>query len=138
MNELRLDLDGGRSHFLPGDQVTGRALWRFDEAPESVVLRLFWHTSGKGTEDVVIVGERRFDAPGGIGEREFDVRLPLGPYSFSGTLISLAWSLELVALPVGATARVDILVGPTPIEVRLPDLNRAPMGSVMRFRPSTK
>jgi hypothetical protein len=130
---LRIDLDGNRSHFLPGDDVAGRVVWRLTEPAEALELRLFWHTSGKGTEDVVIARTHRFDAPRTDGEREFSFRLPAGPYSFSGALITLAWSLELVALPGEATERVDIVVAPTPVEVRLESLGRPPMSEFIRI-----
>jgi len=135
VSELRIDLDGNRSHFLPGDDVAGRVVWRLTEPSEALELRLFWHTSGKGTEDVVIARSHRFDAPGTYGEQEFRFRLPAGPYSFSGTLITLAWSLELVSLPGEGTERVDIVVAPTPVEVRLQSLGRPPKSEIIRIGP---
>lgn len=133
MSTLRLDLDGERRWFLPGDELAGRAVWRLDGDPAAIEVRLFWHTSGKGTEDVEVVENHRIDAPGLAGESDFGFRLPLGPYSFSGSLITLSWALELVALPSGETERVDLVVGPTPVEVRLEGLDREPLGSAIRF-----
>ena len=128
MRSLRIDLDGDRRWFLPGDEISGRAVWRLDDEPDEVELRLFWHTGGKGTGDVEIVAQRRFEGAGASSERAFSFRLPLGPYSFSGSLITLAWSLELVVLPGEATERVDLIVAPTPVEVRLTGLGRPPAG----------
>ncbi|MEE4273279.1 MAG: hypothetical protein V2I67_16515 [Thermoanaerobaculales bacterium] len=133
MNELRIDLDGNRSHFLPGDDVGGGIVWRLSEPAEALELRLFWHTSGKGTEDVGIVRVHRVDDPGAFGEQEFSFRLPAGPYAFSGALITLAWSIELVTLPGKATERVDITVAPTPVEVRLQSLGRPPKGGIIKI-----
>jgi hypothetical protein len=128
VSELRIDLDDDRRWFLPGDTVSGRAVWRLDEEPAAVELRLFWHTAGKGTGDVEIVDHVRTEAAGAAGERGFSFGLPVGPYSFSGSLITLAWALELVVLPDGRTERVDLVVAPTPIEVRLVGLGREPGG----------
>ena len=128
MTTLRIDIDDNRRWFLPGDTVSGRAVWHLDEPGDAIELSLFWHTSGKGTEDVEIVESLRFDGDGTRGDRGFSFRLPLGPYSFSGTLITLAWGLELVSLPDGAVDRVDLVVAPTPVEVELSGLDRAPMG----------
>lgn len=47
------------------------------------------------------------------------MRLPADPYSFSGTLISLVWALEVVAEPGGAAGRIDVVVSPTGNEIRL-------------------
>lgn len=128
MTTLRIELDDDRRWFLPGDAVSGRAVWRLETAPQAIELRLFWHTTGKGTEDVEITDSVRIEAVGAVGEREFSLRLPLGPYSFSGSLITLAWAMELVAVPGGQTERVDLVVAPTPVEVRLTGLGREPKG----------
>jgi hypothetical protein len=125
---MRIDLDDDRHWYLPGDTLSGRVIWRLDAPADSVELRLFWHTAGKGTEDVEIVDSVHAEAADLIGERAFSFRLPLGPYSFSGTLISLAWALELVAFPSGDTERVDLVVAPTPVEVHLTGLGREPEG----------
>jgi len=128
MTTLRIELDDDRRWYLPGDTVSGRAVWRLDEPADAVELRLFWHTVGKGTEDVEIIDSVRTEAAETAGERGFAFRLPAGPYSFSGTLITLAWALELVVLPAGDTERVDLVVAPTPVEVRLTGLDREPSG----------
>lgn len=119
MNELTLGLDDGSPWVRPGGTVSGTASWRHEEDPDAIELRLFWYTRGKGTEDLEIVDSRRIEAPGPAGSRRFRFQLPEGPYSFSGTLITLAWALELVVLPGEATERVDLVVAPTPVEVDL-------------------
>jgi len=126
MRELRIEIDGDRRWFLPGERVTGRAVWRLDDPADAMDLRLFWYTSGKGTEDVKIVDEVNDRTPGTHGEIGFSFDLPLGPYSFSGSLITLAWALELVASPGGDTERVDLVIAPTAVEVRLEGLGRVP------------
>ncbi len=135
MTTMRIDLEDDRRWYLPGDEVSGRVGWAMDSEPETVELRLFWHTSGKGTEDVEIVNDLRIEAPGSNGERGFSFRLPLGPYSFSGSLITLAWALELVVLPSGETERLDLIVSPIPAEVQLESLGREPAGFTLRFGP---
>jgi hypothetical protein len=138
---LRIDLEDDRRWFLPGDAVSGRVAWHLDRAPDAIELRLFWHTQGKGTEDVELIDQLCIEAPGGDGERVFAFRLPSGPYSFSGALITLSWALELVALPDGELERVDLVVAPTPVELRLVSLGRDPRGYSVSFgrrRGSTK
>lgn len=139
MITLRIDLDDDRRWFLPGDTVTGKAVWRLAEPADAVELRLFWHTSGKGTEDVEIIDSLRTEAHGAAGERAFSFPLPLEPYSFSGSLITLSWALELVVLPDGQTERVELVVAPTPVEVRLTGLGREPLDHTFSLgsRPKT-
>lgn len=138
MSEMRLDLDDERRWFLPGDTISGRAVWRLESPPEAIEIRLFWHTSGKGTEDVEIVDAVRFDGGGADGDRPFSVTLPLGPYSFSGSLITLSWALELVRLPGGDAERVALVVAPTPVEVRLESIGRPPLGSSIQIGGSDR
>lgn len=119
MSWLRLELAGGRTAYTPGDEMAGTASWHMDGLTESVVLRLFWYTEGKGDRDVGVAEELRFDPPSPEDRRELRFTLPEGPYSFSGKLISLIWALELVVEPGEHTERQEIVLSPTGEEVRL-------------------
>ena len=106
---LTLQTTDGGTWFKPGELIEGRASWHFDEDVDAVEVRLFWYTTGKGTQDIGVVRGLRTDAPDPSGNRDFSIRVPEGPYSFSGKLITLAWAIELVALPGGETERLDLL-----------------------------
>lgn len=136
MISMRIELDDDRRWYLPGENVSGRIVWNL--IADAVELRLFWHTSGKGTEDVEIIDDLRVDAAGTSGERDFSFRLPLGPYSFSGSLITLAWALELMAFPGGEIERVELVVAPTPVELRLETLDREPLGHTFNLNLGPK
>ena len=103
--------------FKPGGLIEGLAEWHLDGEVDAIEVRLFWYTNGKGTQDVGIVRVLRTDSPNTSGHKQFSIRAPEGPYSFSGKLITLAWAIELVALPSGETERLDLLIGPQPVEV---------------------
>jgi hypothetical protein len=118
---LTLHTDEGRTWFRPGEVIRGEASWQLEEEAEAVEIRLFWYTSGKGTRDVEVVDSLRTASAGPSGARSFSLRAPDGPYSFSGTLITLAWAIELVVDPGGATERLDLVIGPRPVEVELPE-----------------
>jgi hypothetical protein len=116
--QIRLDADG--PWFQPGSSIVGEVRWRgLDADVEALDLRLFWYTEGKGTQDVGLATSRRIARPGSSGSRRFALAVPEGPYSFSGRLITLAWALELVALPGRESVREDLLIGPRPVEVDL-------------------
>ena len=119
MSELKILLRDEQTSFRPGETVEGVAGWRLDGLPDSVELRLFWFTRGKGTEDVSVVNLVRFDSPGLEEGRRFTFTLPLEPYSFSGQLVSLIWALELVVEPGEQSARVEIVVSPSGREILL-------------------
>jgi hypothetical protein len=116
---LRLETGDGRTAFRPGDTIEGRAEWTLDSPPESLALRLFWYTQGKGTVDAGIVDTVRLENPSRSGERSFSFVLPDSPYTFSGRLISLLWAVEIVVLPSKEVHRLNFVLSPTGEEIDL-------------------
>jgi hypothetical protein len=119
MSELRIDLAGGRTAYKPGEPLSGRVAWRVGDQPESAELRLFWYTSGKGTQDVGVVNTMTFASPRTDDHRDFTIPLPREPYSFSGKLISLTWAIELIVEPGGHVDRQEIVLSASGEEVVL-------------------
>lgn len=96
MSPLNIEIQDNQGVFEPGEIIQGRVSWHGEKQPKKAQLRLFWHTQGKGTEDLEVVQEISFDSPKQQDNRAFTMTLPMTPYSFSGKLISLIWGLELV------------------------------------------
>jgi hypothetical protein len=119
MSTLRIDIDGGQHGYKPGETIRGRAVWQVDKEPQSAELRLFWYTSGKGTQDVGNVDAVTFPTPQMNDDRTFSIALPRFPYSFSGKLISLVWALELIVEPGSNVARQVIVMTASGREVVL-------------------
>jgi hypothetical protein len=119
MSDLRIELAGGRTGFRPGEALSGRVAWRVDGEPASAELRVFWYTSGKGTQDVGIVQTMTLAAPRPEDQRDFTLALPREPYSFSGKLISLIWAIELIVEPGAHVHRQEFVLSPTGREVVL-------------------
>jgi hypothetical protein len=116
---LQIDIEGGKRSFLPGDTLAGRTSWSVDGDPRSAELRLFWYTSGKGTQNVGVVQTLPFGAPQRSDRRDFRIMLPQEPYSCSGTLVSIIWALELIVEPDTETERVEFTMAPGGTEVML-------------------
>jgi hypothetical protein len=116
---ILVETHDGTISFRPGDTVEGTVRWQLPEPPESIELRLFWSTEGKGDQDLAVVETIPFDNPGAQDRRTFRVRLPAGPYSFSGKLITLSWALEAVAQPREEAGNLGFVVSPTGEEIRL-------------------
>lgn len=112
MNEIAASLTGDRTTYRAGERVEGRALWVLREAPEAVEVRLFWRTSGKGDDELGVVDVHRIDVPAAAGEDTFALQLPTRPWTWHGKLVSLDWSLEVVALPDEDVFRIDLEVLP--------------------------
>jgi hypothetical protein len=119
MDELKIELRDSKSVYPPGGMVRGGVRWNLQSNPESLELSLLWYTSGKGTQDAGVVETLKWETPGASGSKDFSFVLPSGPYSFSGTLISLIWALELTVFPGSQTRRVELIVSPTGDEILL-------------------
>ena len=107
-----ISLKFDNAQFTPGDDIEGEVRWDSDQPVQSAVIRLFWYTEGKGTQDVEIVAEQAYDAPALSDHRSFQFTAPASPYSFDGTLISLTWALEFVIQPGSQTVRQPIFLSP--------------------------
>jgi hypothetical protein len=119
MSTLRIDISGDRRGYKSGETIGGRVTWQVDAPPQSAELRLFWYTSGKGTQDVENVGSVVFQTPQVNDERSFSLALPRQPYSFSGKLISLVWALELIVEPGSNVERQEFVMSASGTEVVL-------------------
>jgi hypothetical protein len=119
MNTLNIQFEQNKTSFRPGDVVAGTAGWQLEDQPRKVELCLLWYTQGKGDEDAGLVETMTFPQPGLSDQRSFRFNLPNGPYSFSGSLISLTWALELSVQPSNSCERKEITVSPTGNEILL-------------------
>ena len=126
MSTIKVQLDGDRTHFYPGEQLTGRGAWHLEEAPEAVEVRLLWHTSGKGTRDTNVVESIELQGEGVWGDDTFSIPIPDGPYSFSGKLVTLNWAIEIVAEPSNESFAIELTVGPQEGEIDLYAIGNAP------------
>lgn len=116
---ITVETRDGATAFAPEEEVEGTVSWHFDRPAKSVELRLLWYTEGKGDQDSQIAATVPFASPGENEVRPFRVRLPAGPFSFSGQLISLVWALEAVAEPGDRAERLPITVSPARREIVL-------------------
>ena len=98
--------------YLPGETLVGAAGWSLSKAPKSAEVRLFWHTHGKGTQDVCVVATVPLANPASQEVRSFEIALPTGPWSVDGRLVSLVWGLELVLEPGGRNVRRELVIAP--------------------------
>ena len=69
-------------------------------------------TSGKGDDELGVVAVHRVDLPDAAGDESFALELPTRPWTWHGKLVSLDWSIEVVALPDEDVFRIDLEVLP--------------------------
>lgn len=111
-----------RTAFRPGDEIAGTARWQSAEPPKHVEISLCWSTRGKGTQDTGATATVVVENPTAHGEHAFRFTAPAEPHSFSGKLISLLWSVELLVEPGGEPERVEIVIAPGAREIELPSI----------------
>jgi hypothetical protein len=116
---LSITLDEGRTAYRPGDRVRGTVSWMVEGEPESVAVHLLWYTEGKGDQEIGIAATAELP-PATEGSAEIDLAVPIGPWSFSGKLVSLLWAVELAVEPGIAATREAIVVGPDAEPIALP------------------
>ncbi|HEY4394200.1 MAG TPA: hypothetical protein VGP64_09070 [Polyangia bacterium] len=117
---LELAIEHGRTAFEPGARLGGAASWSASTPPRGMELRLSWTLTGKGGRDLRIAETIPLPQPGAAERRPFVLTLPIGPYSFRGSLLTLAWALDLVAQPGEETTRVNLIIAPRHQMIELP------------------
>jgi hypothetical protein len=120
MSTIRLGLRENRTTFAPGELIAGAVDWAWDHVPKKAEVRLGWTTMGKGTTDSNIVEEIVFSDLQATDLRTLEFTAPEEPYSFSGTLVSLVWYVELAMQPGDLQERREIVIAPGGHEVLLP------------------
>lgn len=122
MSWIEIRLEGGKTAYRPGEEVVGKVAWSVEgdaagggEAapPERAEVHLVWFTRGVGNADSDVVAVVELPRPSASDWREFRLRLPAGPYSVTGNLVSVAWAVEAVLEPGSRAERVEIVVSPT-------------------------
>ena len=116
---IQIHIDEDRTVFRPGETIAGDVSWSLPVAPAQISLELFWTTRGKGQVDSEVVQSMQFKHPSASGEERFALKIPNGPFSFSGKLVSLLWGLRLMIHPSQEQAQVNLTISPTGQEINL-------------------
>lgn len=95
MNRISISILGNKTDFHPNELIEGTISWEVPSSNEFLTLQLFWYTEGKGTRDYDVVEETKIWTNAECGSEPFSFVVPSMPLSFSGSLISLLWVLEL-------------------------------------------
>jgi hypothetical protein len=113
-----ITISSEKNEYQPGEEIRGVVKWNGFES-DRLEIRLIWFTEGKGTSDSHIFATRSVEKASPNGEAGFSFAAPHRPYSFSGKLISLTWTIEVLFYPGKNTERHDLVVAPTGAEVLL-------------------
>lgn len=96
---MEIELEGDAAEREPGSLLRGRVVLTPLPGHEQrkVELSVLWQTEGKGDTDLGVVLHRVLaeDGQGATGSHDFEVRLPLLPVSYSGTLLKVRWLVRV-------------------------------------------
>lgn len=123
---LHIQVDYDHTAYTPGETISGSVRWTPSPDHQSVILRLFWYTSGKGTQDIEVIHELSW--PASQGQADFAIELPLEPYSFSGQLVSLNWALEAITQPGNTSTSYPFNLTPDGQLIHLPKIEKSSSG----------
>ena len=105
--DIEVILSGGEKqgdfwHFLPGSEISGAVRivpWKNINS-RRVLVRLQWHTEGRGTrakgaiDELVLAQGKLMD--GVALSSNFHFTLPLEPWSYAGHYITIVWELLVI------------------------------------------
>jgi len=115
---IKIEFDKATDSFQPGEQIAGTVTWS-EEDGNSLEIRLFWYTVGKGDRDFELIENREVEPFASSGSKRFQFTAPTRPHSFSGKLISLQWSIEAIVFPQETTSRRDLIISNSEREINL-------------------
>ncbi len=117
MNDWEIKLTRQDGSYIPGETIEGVFRWKCDPVPRNLAIRLFWYTTGRGTQDTWLDQEEVITLPDGEGERRFSFVAPEGPSSFSGKLVSIVWAIEGLDPAKDEAVRRVIFISPVGKEI---------------------
>jgi hypothetical protein len=117
---ITISIDQSTPQYRPGETISGTASWtELGAETEGIEIRLLWYTEGKGNQDLEVVES----VPGNIthptGLAKFEFTAPTRPFSFSGKLISLIWTIEVVLFPSRDGYREQVTLSHIGSEIKL-------------------
>ena len=115
---VKIEIAGGKTGFRPGEVLEGEVVLTGPAVPADVEVLLHWRTEGKGTRDTKIA--ERLKLGHCTGERTpFKLKLPDAPYSFSGKLVSLVWSIQAATNRSARSDDIRLTISPSGGELLL-------------------
>lgn len=129
---IEITLDENKHNYKPGELVRGTVEWRFERNLKALEIRLIWKTTGKGDSDMGMVDSIVVEVPPGYKKMPFELRMPSGPYSFSGKLISIMWLLEVVTDPTTERVTRSLAMSPTGSEIGADDWKMPQRGGYLQ------
>lgn len=122
-------------NFQPGDTLVctlAREATANAGATGPLTLQLGWFTEGRGTRNAAISWSQSIPLPEPGTDLSFEIPLPDSPWSFAGSLLAVAWRLELLDAKGEPLIAVPLVVAPGGQVVDLPALPKEDLRRLWR------
>jgi hypothetical protein len=119
---LRIELEGAKSAYRPGEKLLGMIRWQHPKPPSELTATLVWYTEGKGDSDSDEVLSQSWAPSGGEGSMRIVWMLPRGPLSHFGSLIRIRWRIEVECYEPDESVSQEIVLSHTGRPIRTSEL----------------
>lgn len=117
---ITISLDQSTTQYRPGETISGTVSWtELGAETDGIEIRLLWYTQGKGNQDLEVVESLPRNITQPTGSTPFEFTAPTRPFSFSGKLISLIWTIEVVVFPSQDGYREQVTLSHHGAEIKL-------------------
>ena len=118
---ISVQLENSKTNYIPGEAIRGKVAWsELDSGASHLEVRLIWYSVGKGTRDIGLIASRSIECSGlPTGDEPFEFVAPHRPFSFSASLLTLTWAVELIQFPSKHSVSTKLVISPTGQEIQL-------------------
>lgn len=121
---IRIETENNQLSFQPGDVIPIQVNWDVSTTCD-IEVDLCWSTKGRGTTDKFYAENQVIHLQGKPkGSKDLGFQAPIGPYSFSGKLISLVWSIEATRKSDDEYGALEIIIAPQKKELILTETKK--------------
>ena len=103
--------------YMPGEIISGKVSWNCTKTPSGIIIELKWNTAGRGTTDSYVIEKQKVPCSNSFGLVQFEIKIPDDcPPSYSGSLVSILWSLNAradISWAIDPKAAKEIIVSKT-------------------------
>lgn len=117
---IEIRMNDSKTQFAPYALIEAEVKWSNIEPTDSIKVELFWNTRGRGSVNAHTAETIEIPVTGqSSGRKSISIHAPIGPYSFSGQLISLIWFLAARGKSDSDHAEVELIIAPGEKEIKI-------------------
>ena len=122
MDKISIELKDGKTSYNPGEKIRGELEWELAQEVPEITINIFWYTEGIGEQDSELAKTEVIKAPLQNDRQNFEIDLPMAPYSYSGQITALKWAIEATAMKDKVKDVKEFSMAPGNREIILPEV----------------